>query len=217
MSLRDDMAERSRRIAAEMPQLSAAYDTLVASLRDRRIGAASLKAGKRMPFFALPNLTGRMISARELQRQGPLVVSFFRGGWCPYCTAELRALQKALPEITGLGARLVAITPDTGTAFAEIGRRHSPGFEVLSDVDQGVGLAFGILFRVPDEILALYRGIGLDLAARHGSLGGSSLLPLPATYVIDRKGIIRHAEIEPDFRRRLDPEEILSILRQIVG
>ena len=116
MSLREQLQDRSRRIGVEMPRLAAAYEALVASLKDRGIGATSLKQGDRMPNFMLPNLSGRTVSAHELRRGRPLVISFFHGGWCPYCTLELRARQAALPEIAGLGARQVAITPDTGAA-----------------------------------------------------------------------------------------------------
>jgi peroxiredoxin len=215
MSLRDKLRKRWFQTKERAPEVWDAYQRLVRDLKASRLIRSSLRAGDRMPDFALPNIQGRLVSSAELLARGPLVLSFFRGGWCPYCTLELLALQEGLPQIERLGATLVAVTPDTGTALAAAKRDNRLGYELLSDVDLGVGLAFGIIFRVPDAIRALYLRLGIDLGARHGN--DAWLLPLPATYIVARDGIIRHAELDPDFKKRMEPAEILRILRELVG
>ena len=216
LSLRDQLDEQWRQTSEHSPETRTAYEALVRDLAQSGLAEGALKAGDALPSFELPNVEGRLVSAAELVARGPLVLSFFRGGWCPYCTLELRALQRALPEIERLGATLATVTPDTGGALAAAKRENHLGYEVLSDVDQGVGLTFGIIFRVPDAIKALYRRRGVDLGARHGNSTGEWLLPLPATYVVDRAGVIRHAELDPDFRHRMEPEDIVRALGELV-
>ncbi|HEV2546594.1 MAG TPA: peroxiredoxin-like family protein [Stellaceae bacterium] len=212
MSLRDQLDEQWRRTRERSPEIRTAYEALVADLGRSGVVERALKAGDRMPEFELPDVEGTLVSSVELLARGPLALSFFRGGWCPYCRLELKALQETLPEIEHQGATLAAITPDTGTAFAAIKRAHELGFEVLSDVDNGVGLTFGIIFRVPLAIKELYLRLGIDLGARHGNATGEWLLPVPATYIVDRHGVIRHAELDPDFKQRMEPKEIVRSL-----
>lgn len=216
MSLRDRLDERWQRTRERSPEVAQVYDALVQTLVESRLTETSVKAGERMPDFDLPNVEGRFVTSQELLERGPLVVSFFRGGWCPFCTTELRALQQALPEIAARGASLVAITPDTGAALASAKRDNALGYEVLSDVDFGLGLQFGLVYRVPDSIRELYRGVDLDLGARHGSAHDDVwLLPIPATYIVDRGGIVRFAEVDCDFRRRMEPAAIIRALDEL--
>jgi len=213
MSLRDRLDEKWQRTRKRSPELGQAYDALVATLVASGLTGTSLKPGARMPDFDLPNVEGRFVASQALLERGPLVVSFFRGGWCPFCTTELTALQQALPEIAARGASLVAITPDTGAALAAAKRDNGLRYEVLSDLDFGLGLQFGLVYRVPDSIRELYRRLDLDLGARHGSAhDGVWLLPIPATYIVDRRGIVRFAEVDCDFRRRMEPAAIIRAL-----
>jgi peroxiredoxin len=200
------------------PEVGRAYDALVERLVASGLTETSLKIGARMPDFDLPNVEGRFVASQALLERGPLVVSFFRGGWCPFCTTELTALQQATPDIEARGASLVAITPDTGAALASAKRDNALGYEVLSDLDLGVGLQFGLVYRVPDAIRDLYRRIGIDLGARHGSAHDDVwLLPVPATYIVDRRGIVRFAEVDCDFRRRMEPAAILRALDELAA
>lgn len=193
------------------PELRQAVEDMLRDLAAKEIAAGSLKDGEAFPEFELPDADGRLVGLAELLAKGPLVVSFFRGDWCPYCTAELHAYQAALPEFHRLGAQLVAVTPDTRAAFVSQRRRHKLAYQILSDVDYGLALACGILFRLPDALRLMYREAGIDLAERHGTSG--CFLPFPATYIIDRSGIVRHAEIDPDFRRRMEPAQVLEVLK----
>ncbi|MGO8920401.1 MAG: peroxiredoxin-like family protein [Stellaceae bacterium] len=217
MALQEQLDEEWRRMQERSPETRVAYEALVRDLARSGLGAEARKAGDTLPDFELPTVEGRLVSAAELLARGPLVVSFFRGGWCPYCTLELAALQQALPEIERLGATLVAITPDTGAAFAAAKRQNGLAYEVLSDVDNGLGLTLGIVFRVPEAIGAQYRRLGVDLGARHGTSDDAWLLPLPATYIVDRAGIIRHAELDPDFKHRMEPAQIIRVLGDLVA
>jgi peroxiredoxin len=216
MSLRDKLDERWQRMREQSPEVGHAYDALVATLVASGLTETSLKVGARMPDFDLPNVEGRFVASQALLERGPLVVSFFRGGWCPFCTTELRALREVAPDIKARGATLVAITPDTGAALASAKRDNALGYEVLSDLDLGVGLQFGLVYRVPEAIRELYRGLDLDLGARHGSAHGDVwLLPIPATYIVDRRGMVRFAEVDCDFRRRMEPVAIIRALDEL--
>jgi peroxiredoxin len=194
------------------PEVYEAYIQFVAELKASDVARRSLKRGDRMPAFALPNAEGHLVTSRDLLAKGRLVLSFFRGGWCPYCRMELQALQDIHPELKRRGATLAAVTPDTAAAFVADKHSNALDYEMLSDVDNGVALLFGLTFRVPDFIRALWLRLGIDLGARHGNDRGTWLLPVPATYIIDRNGTIHHAHIDSDFRRRLEPAEILRLL-----
>jgi peroxiredoxin len=217
VSLREQLDEQWRRTRERSPEIREAYEALVADLDRSGLIERALKAGDPMPEFELPSIEGTLVSSADLLARGPLVLSFFRGGWCPYCRLELKALQETLPEIGHQGATLAAITPDSGSAFAATKRANELGFQVLSDLDNGVGLTFGIIFRIPPAIKELYLRLGIDLGARHGNATGEWLLPLPATYIVDRRGVIRHAELDPDFKRRMEPKEIVRALGTLPG
>lgn len=216
MSLGDKLdaywRDSARRLGPEVAQL---FDTFVQNLAAGGMLDSCLKVGDRIPDFMLPSADGRLVASAELLERGPLVISFFRGDWCPYCSLELQALQEALPQIEALGATLVAVTPDTGAALASDQRSRALSYCVLSDADNGVGLQFGVVYRVPDAIRQLYLGFGLDLGTRHGNSGW--FLPIPATYIVDRDGVIRAAALEVDFRRRMEPAAIIAALRAIAA
>jgi len=186
---------------------------LVGWLRDTDVAAHALKAGDTAPDFLLPDAEGRLHSSERLRRGGPLVVSFFCGGWCPFCTAELRALQAAKDEFERHSASLVIVTPETWDFPRRLKKSLDFDLKVLSDVDYGVAISYGVLFRVPKETREHYSKLGFDLGARHGS--SVWMLPIPATYIIDTEGRIRSAFVEPDFTIRAEPAQILESLRLV--
>jgi peroxiredoxin len=209
MSLREKLEEHWRQ--TQSLEIRENYESLVAQLAANGMIEASLKTGDAAPEFLLPNADGRLIGSEELLERGPVVLCFFRGGWCPYCVHELCALREAAPEIEARGASLVAITPDTGAVLAAVKRDHQLNYQVLSDLDHGLALHFGIVFKVPETVRDLYLRRGIDLGVRHGNHHGW-LLPVPATYIVDSNGIIRHADIDPDFRKRMEPSDIVHVL-----
>ncbi|WP_263367725.1 peroxiredoxin-like family protein [Edaphobacter bradus] len=178
--------------------------------------AAALKEGDRVDDFILGDAHGKPVRLQSLLDAGPVVISFYRGGWCPYCNIELRGLQRVLPEIKALGASLVAISPQLPDNSLSTEEKNHLAFPVLSDVGNDVARRFGIVYRLPDDLLETYTAFNHGLADMNGEEGGTEL-PIPATYVLDRTGMIRLAFIEEDYTKRLDPQAILEALRGLVG
>jgi peroxiredoxin len=171
------------------------------------------KAGDLAPQFTLLDPDGKQVSSRELLARGPLVISFYRGVWCPYCNLELQALQEALPEIAGRGASLVAISPQTAANSRKSQRDNKLGFPILSDVRSEVANAFGIRFALPDYLVETYKTFKNDLPAFNND--PSWVLPMPARYVIGTDGIVAYSEVNPDYTQRPDPGELLPVLDRL--
>jgi peroxiredoxin len=186
-----------------------ATDELIGSGQAQR----AKKAGDPMPEFTLLDPDGKPVSSRELLARGPLVISFYRGVWCPYCNLELKALQEALPEIAARGASLLAISPQTAANSRKSQRDNKLEFPILSDVKSEVANAFGIRFALPDYLVEQYRGFGNDLAVANND--PSWVLPMPARYVVGSDGIIAYAEVNPDYTQRPDPSELLPVLDRL--
>jgi peroxiredoxin len=184
-------------------------DELIASARAQR----AKKAGDRAPEFVLTDPDGKPVSSRGLLAKGPLVISFYRGVWCPYCNLELQALQEALPEITARGANLVAISPQTAPNSRKSQRDNKLGFPILSDTKSDVADAFGIRFALPDYLVELYKSFKNDLPAFNND--PAWVLPMPARYVIGTDGIIAYSEVNPDYTQRPDPSELLPVLDRL--
>jgi peroxiredoxin len=171
------------------------------------------KAGDSAPDFTLPDPDGKPVSSRELLASGPLVISFYRGVWCPYCNLELQALQEAFSEITGRGASLVAISPQTAPNSRKSQRDNKLGFPILSDRNSEVANAFGIRFKLPDYLVELYKGFGNNLPIVNDD--PAWVLPMPARYVIGTDGVIAYSEVNPDYTQRPDPSELLPVLDRL--
>jgi len=174
--------------------------------------ARALKAGDKAPAFALRDPDGETVSSAELLARGPLVVSFYRGVWCPYCNMELQALQAALPAFQALGANLVAISPQTPVNSRKSVRQNTLGFPILSDPHNEVAAAFGLRFTLQDYLVDLYKALKNDLPAFNGD--PSWTLPMPGRYVIAQDGTILYAEVNPDYTRRPEPADMLPALRR---
>lgn len=189
---------------------TAAYDDLIAHLRRQNVGASAPKPGDRFPDFALPGLGGRMRTLADLVADGAIVLTFNRGSWCSFCRGELDAWGARARQLAGKGLRLVSVSPETGGRSELLRNLVGPQAELLCDVDQGVALSAGLTFRCSDELQRRYLDCGLDLADIYG--GGGWLLPIPATFLIDRSAIVRYAFTDPDFRVRAEPDAIFASL-----
>lgn len=182
----------------------------IEALRGSGILDRAARPGDRLPALTLPGADGAPVDLGALAAAGPLVITFYRGGWCPYCNIELRAYQQRLGAFNALGATLVAVSPERPDDSLDTAQKNGLAFPVLSDVKGRLADALGIRFRLTPEIVALYRRFGHDLPTRNGD--GEWALPMPATFVVARGGTILAAFVDPDYRRRMDPEEALAAL-----
>jgi len=190
--------------------------TLQGANRDlERSGAApGIAVGERAPDFTLPYASGNPVSLRDRLAAGPVVLSFYRGDWCPYCNIELRAQQSRLPEMRELGASLIAISPQAPDRAAALTEREGLGFDVLSDLDQTTIRAYRVHFTLPPAVKDVYTNLlKNDLTKQNAD--GSWDLPVPATFVLDRDATVRASHVSADYSTRMEPDDILDALRDL--
>ena len=214
MSLKEQLAEYRagwhQRVPAERQAIMQRH---IDELRSGTIGRTMLKVGDHAPAIVLGNAKGATVDVGTLLKKGPVIVAFYRGGWCPYCNLQLRAYQQVLGEITALGAKLVAISPqlpDDSMSTAEMNRLS---FDVLSDIGNRVARSFGLVYSLPKELRAALASNNKALPGINGD--NSWELPLPATYLIAPDRRITLAEIELDYRERLEPDAIMTARRAL--
>lgn len=169
--------------------------------------------GAHAPDFTLPDSTGEHVSLSSLLSRGPVVLAFYRGGWCPHCSTELRAYQARLAEISSLGAALVAVSPQTPDNSLSTREKLELAFPVLSDTGNVVARSYGLVFSLPEELREIYAGFGLDLPTANGD--DSFELPLPATYVIDTEGAVVWRHVDADYTKRAEPNDVIAALAAI--
>ena len=170
------------------------------------------KAGDVAPEFSLRDPEGNVVNSVALLKHGPLVLSFYRGVWCPYCNMELLALEAAKPEFDKYGASLVAISPQTAPNSRKSVRQNKLSVPILSDVKGKVGAAFGLRFNLPAYLIELYKQLKNDLPTFNDD--PSWTLPMPARYVIGQDGMILYSEVNPDYTRRPEPEDMIPVLQR---
>lgn len=172
-----------------------------------------IAVGDVAPTFALPSATGLEVSLDDRLVEGPVVVVFYRGAWCPFCNVHLQGFQEILDDIAACGASLTAIspqTPDDSLAFTE---KLSLGFDVLSDLDQSVSKQWRLQYELPEALHEVYQSMGMALDEHNAD--GSWNLPVPATFVLDRDGVVRARHVDPNYRERMEPADVLAALREI--
>ena len=193
------------------PQAVSTIGEWIGELSQSGIRERSLHVGQAAPDFALPDAHGRIVRLADLRAQGPVVVTFYRGAWCPFCNMAVRAYQQILPEIKSLGASFVAIspqTPDNSLSFAEAA---GLGYDVLSDQGNTVARQFGVVYKLGDPIHQLQQSFGIDLPRANGD--DSRELPLPGTFIVDQAGIVQFAQVFADHTQRTEPAAVLDALR----
>jgi peroxiredoxin len=183
----------------------ATAELIASGAADRALGV-----GDKAPDFTLNDPNGAAVSSADLLAQGPLIVSFYRGVWCPYCNMDLQALEAAQPEFQRLGARLLAISPQTPANSRKSVRQNALSFPILSDPRNDVAAAFGLRFQLQDYLIDLYKSLKNDLTSFNGD--PSWTLPMPARYVVAPDRTILYAEVNPDYTRRPDPEDMLPAI-----
>lgn len=192
------------------PERLAITDTAVQELFSTGIEERILPVGAKSPEFALEDIRKKLIRSDDLLALGPLIVTFFRGRWCPYCMTELEAWQAAYAEVRERGALLVAISPQLVRQNDFTVQRHNLSFPVLADPGATVASQFGITYTVPEPMQRHYRSILVNIPFINGDQ--SWKLPLPATFVIRQDGTLGYAHAFADHRVRPDPAEVLAAL-----
>lgn len=214
MGLQDQLDERkagsSKRVPDDAKKIMAAD---LQRVLDEGVEGKALKVGNKVDNFELPNASGKTVKLKELLDKGPVVINFYRGVWCPYCNIELNAYQQHLSEIEELGAKLVAISPQTPDSSLSAVEKNELKYEVLSDVGNKIARQFGLVFELSPALQELYTKFGINIPQHNG--GESWDLPMPGTYVIDTDGTIKFAFALADYTQRAEPEDVISTLREI--
>jgi peroxiredoxin len=212
-SLAERLAIMADAVRKWWPMGTEAVDRLVKRLQQSGVGQEAPKVGDMMPSFLLPDETGSLVSLEELLRKGPVALTFHRGHWCPYCRININALAHAHGEIAPEGGQIVAIIPEREQFALELKSDAQADFPVLVDMDNAYAMSLGVAFWMGDEL----KQIMLENPDWHiSSFQGNDswMLPVPATFVVDRDGIITARFVDPDFRRRMSIEELLAALRK---
>jgi peroxiredoxin len=201
--------EQMRNASKLKPEIEAAFDRYFSEAHGE-----PLSVGSQLPAFTLTDHMGEIISSAALLQRGPLVISFFRGTWCPFCNAEMAALNEVYDAIRAAGAELVVISPQSAESARDYLRQHPMKFPVLIDADAKVTEAFGLAYTTPEYLQALYRDVfKLDLTAIND--GKTWRLPVPGRFIADRDGTIVDVEANVDYRFRPEPDAIIPILEQL--
>ncbi len=206
-----DIAKLQQEMIPQLPE--AALKTILTAteaLVKSGIAQAALKVGDRFPAFELPSAGGEKLKSVDLLAEGSIIVSFYRGGWCPYCNLELNAYQRILPKIREAGARLIAISPQLPDAVLNDMEKQQLAFDVLSDVGNKLAKQVGLVFALDKALQAVYQDFGFGLPSFNGD--DSWTLPLPATYVVNPDGLITYAYVDADYSKRAEPQTVLEYL-----
>jgi peroxiredoxin len=192
------------------PKKAAIIQDAIQALAQEFQNRRTLKIDDQAPDFVLKNIDGQPIRLSEKLQQGAVLLSFYFGTWSPYCNLELRAYQELLPKIKALGSSMIAISPQTPDASRKTASRNSLSFDLLSDKNCQVARDYGIIFQVSDPLKQLYAELGHPLPDYNGT--EDWLLPVPATFIIDRQQQIALAHIDVDYRKRYEPTDAIAIL-----
>ncbi len=212
-SLQDELDVKKKAFNEKAPEAKKKmYAKGIESVANSGVLEKALQVGDAAPNFTLTNATGEKISLIEQLKKGPVVLTWYRGGWCPYCNITLNRLQKELPKFRKLGANLLALSPELPDSSISTKEKNELTFEVLSDLGNKVARDYGVVYKLPDPVAEAYQN-GFDLHKYNGD--ESDELPLSATYVIAQDGIIKFAFLDAEYRNRAEPSEIIKVLESL--
>ncbi|QNK78716.1 AhpC/TSA family protein [Winogradskyella sp. PAMC22761] len=186
------------------------YAAGFADVENSDILSLAKQVGQQAPNFTLTNAVGKVVTLKDYLKKGPVVLTWYRGGWCPYCNLTLRQLQQELPNFKANGANLLALTPELPDASVSTSEKNDLEFEVLSDIGNKVAKDYGIVFKLTDDVAKVYNA-SFGLNDHNGDT--SNELPLAATYIINEEGKIDYAYLNTDYRNRAEPSEITAFLK----
>jgi peroxiredoxin len=210
-TLREELDQRRTMMRRFVPAATQAInDRAITEFRQEQLAQKALRVGDIAPEFTLPDVNGRPVSSAELLAKGPLIVTFLRGRWCPFCCATVEAWQTMLAEVKHRGAQLIAIAPMTSKQADFMRDQHKLLFPILSDERNRVAAQFGVAYTVPKYQQDLFSTVFINLPFINGE--DSWTLPLPSTFVIDQDGTIRYAWADEDYTLRAEPAEVLQVL-----
>lgn len=212
MNLTDQLSDKRNASAKAIPQEKrAVMMKSTGDLVSQHLSGKALTTGQLLPSFNLKNIEGKPVSIEEFQSQF-LVISFYRGGWCPYCNLELKALQNILPELKELDTELIAITPETPDNSLTTSEKNELAFEVLSDIDNAYAKSLGLVFKLPKDLQDVYKGFGIEVDKHNGN--DDFELPMPATYIVNKDREVIYSFVPEDYTERFDPEDILAFIKK---
>ena len=211
MNLTEELLKANTANREKIPaEILSIMDNATAQLVENGIITKVIKLGAKFPEATLINSKGKNVSLASIAGNSPLVISFYRGGWCPYCSIQLKAIQKALPDIAAKGAKLVAITPETPDNSLSTEEKNALEFDVLSDIDNKLAKELGLVFQLPKSVQDIYNQFGLDIEKHNGNADFE--LPMPATFVIDREKKVTYRFVNEDYTKRAEITDILNAL-----
>ena len=193
------------------PHFAGAVERLIARLQQSGAGASAPAPGDPMPPFVLPDEDGNLVDLDGLLAEGPVAIAFNRGHWCPYCRINTVALSEAHHEAAATGGRIVAIVPDTQKFTSVLKADAGAQFPILTDIDNGYALSLNLLVWVGAEMQDLIPRAGADVPAAQGN--NAWMVPIPATFVVGTDGIIKARHVDPDYRKRMEIDDLLGALR----
>ncbi len=175
----------------------------------------ALKAGDQVPDFVLTDSDRNEVALKDLLAKGPVVLTFYRGVWCPYCNIELKALEEVANDIRARGATLVAISMQGAADSRKSQKDNGLSFPILTDKNGELAEKFGIRWSLQDYVIPIHAGFGVELPRIHGD--GQWNLPMPARYVVDTDGAVAYAEVNPDYTRRPEPADLFPVLDKLAS
>ncbi|WP_417876682.1 peroxiredoxin-like family protein [Winogradskyella sediminis] len=196
------------------PEFMQGVDDIILKAKAFKQGEKAIKIGENAPDFNLPDANGDIISLSTLLHKGPVVVTFYRGSWCPYCNLQLRALQAKLDEIKALGANLIAISPEVPDGSMTENEISKMDFIVLSDQNAKVASAYGVAWEVPDFLMEHMR-VDRKLDLENINNGNKNILPIPATFILSKDGVVIWNYVNVDYRTRSEPDDIIEALKSL--
>lgn len=215
MTFQERLAKKKAQIEGNMPPNSLKImHNATKALEASRIQFNVVKIGEEFPDFSLLNQINDRVSSKELLKEGPLVITFYRGFWCPYCNIDLANLKHYIPEIDTLGAKMLTISPERPEFSKKIIAMQKLNFDILWDEGNGLAEQIGLKFQLPQDLKELYRdNFHINLKQYHGDNEWS--LPMPARFLVDTNGIVKYAESAPDYTKRPDPDELMEVLKKL--